>query len=74
MDYSDPGQRYQKGMNYGEKINFSYELEQEIVENKEELAKLKDSNEDEARIEELEARIRKNEKLLQDVQNDIHLR
>lgn len=73
MDYSDPGQRYQKGMNYDEKINFSYELEQEIVENKEELAELKDSNGDEARIEELEARIRKNEKLLQDVQNDIHL-
>lgn len=73
MDYSDPGQRYQKGMNYAEKINFSYELEQEIVENKEELAKLKDSNEDEARIEELEARIKKNEKLLQNVQNDIHL-
>ncbi|AGL03535.1 hypothetical protein [Desulfoscipio gibsoniae] len=72
MDYSDPGQRYNKGMSYDEKINFSYELEQEIVENKEELAGLKEHVEDDERIEDLEERIRKSEKLLQDVQNDIH--
>jgi len=71
LDYSDPGQRYQKGMNFDEKINFSYELEQEIIENKDELAELKERGED-ARVEDLSTRIKKNEILLQDVQNDIH--
>ncbi len=71
MDYSDPGQRYQKGMNFDEKINFSYEMEQEIIENKDELAELKERGED-ARVEDLSTRIKKNEILLQDVQNDIH--
>ncbi|WP_347490192.1 hypothetical protein [Desulfoscipio sp. XC116] len=72
MDYSDPGQRYRKGMNYDEMINFSYELEQEIVENKDELAELKERGEDDTRIEDMEERIRKSEILLQNVQNDIH--
>lgn len=72
MDYSDPGQRYKQGMNYDEKINFSYELGQKIVENKKELAELKESNADENRIKELEDRISKNEKLRQQVQLDIH--
>ncbi len=72
MDYSDPGQRYQKGMNFDDKINFSYELEQEIMENKDELAELKERGEDNARVEDLSKRIKKNEILLQDVQNDIH--
>jgi len=72
LDYSDPGQRYKKGMTYDEKVNFSYELEQEIVENKKELARLQSAGAGDTRIKELEERISKNEKLLQTVQNDIH--
>ncbi len=59
MDYSDPGQRYQKGMTFDEKINFAYELEQEIEGNKDELSQLKEQGEDEARIEDLSERIKK---------------
>lgn len=72
MDYSDPEQRYKKGMNYNEKINFSYELEREIVQNKEELAEIKHGSSDSDRVKDLEERIIKREKLLQQVQNDIH--
>lgn len=72
MDYSDPGERYQKGMTFDEKINFAYELEQEIEENKDELAELKEQGDDDARIEDLSDRINKNEILRQQVQNDIH--
>ncbi len=72
MDYSDPGQRYQKGMNFDEKMNFSYELEQEIKGNKDELAEQRERSEGDACIEDLPTRIKKNEILLQDVQNDIH--
>ncbi|KAF1086147.1 hypothetical protein SPSYN_00886 [Sporotomaculum syntrophicum] len=72
MDYSDPGERYQKGMTFDEKINFAYELEQEIEENKDELAQLKEQGDADARIEDLSERINKNEILCQQVQNDIH--
>jgi len=72
MDYSDPGQCHEKGMNFEETINVSFELEQEIEANKDEFAGLKITDEDEARIEDLSAHIKKNELLLQDVQKDIH--
>ena len=72
MDYSDPEQRYEKGMTYNDKINFSYELEQEIFQNKEDLADVKHGANDPERIKDLEERIIKREKLLQQVQNDIH--
>ncbi|WP_027364940.1 hypothetical protein [Desulfotruncus alcoholivorax] len=72
MDYSDPEQRYKKGMTYDDKVNFSYELEREIVQNKEELAEIKHGAGDPDRIKDLEERIIKREKLLQQVQNDIH--
>jgi hypothetical protein len=72
LDYSDPAQRYKKGMDFSEKTNFAYELEQEIVQNKKELAEIKRTCGDPGRIKELEDRISKREKLLQQVQEDIH--
>jgi len=72
LAYSDPSQRCQKGMNFEEKINFSFDVEQEIEANKDELAELKVSNEDEMRVEDLSACIKKNEILLQDLRKDIH--
>lgn len=72
MDYSDPLQRYKKGMDFSEKANFAYELEQEIIQNKKEMAEVKRTGGDPARIRELEMRIKKGEQLLQQVQEDIH--
>lgn len=72
MDYSDPAQRYKKGMGNSDRINFAFELEQEIKENKDELALLQQTGADARRIKELEERIAEREKLHLKVQEDIH--
>lgn len=72
MNLTDPGERYRKGMSYPEKINLSYDLEQDIVNSKQKLADLRNSGTDSAELSKLEERITKSERLLQTVQDDIH--
>jgi len=72
LHLSDPGERYRKGMSYQEKVNLSYDLEQDIVDSKQKLKHLRNTGTDSAELSKLEERITKSERLLQTVQDDIH--
>ena len=72
MNLSDPGERYRKGMSYQDKVNLSYDLEQDIVHSKQKLSDLRNSGTEAAELSKLEERITKSERLLQTVQDDIH--
>ena len=72
MNSNDPGVRYRKGMSYQDKVNLSYDLEQDIVHSKQKLSELRNRDNGSAELSKLEERITKSERLLQTVQDDIH--
>ncbi|KJS10268.1 MAG: hypothetical protein JL56_11450 [Desulfotomaculum sp. BICA1-6] len=74
MNSNDPGVRYRKGMSYQDKVNLSYDLEQDIEHSKQKLSDLRNNGTEgeSAELSKLEERITKSERLRQTVQNDIH--
>ncbi|OAT81258.1 hypothetical protein [Desulfotomaculum copahuensis] len=65
-------QNREDGMGYGDQVNFSYELQQAILRDKERLAGLKNSGASAAEIAGLEKCIAEKEDLLQAVDFDLH--